>query len=49
MLVYGPGYVGPPILKGTQMQLTAHADMYDAVEESSESDNAVDKTITIGG
>jgi Regulator of chromosome condensation (RCC1) repeat/CARDB len=47
--VYGPGYVGPPILKGTQMQLTAYADMYDAVEESSEGDNSLDKTITIGG
>jgi hypothetical protein len=49
VVVYGPGYVGPPILKGTQMQLTAYADMYDAVEESDEGDNALDKTITIGG
>jgi hypothetical protein len=30
------------------MQLSAYADMYDAVGESTESDNALDKTIAIG-
>jgi len=47
--IYGPGYVGPAIPKGTQMQLTAHADMYGAVKELRENDNELTKTVTIGG
>jgi len=48
VLVYGPGYVGPNVLKGTPMNLTAYADNYCAIGESNENDNSLDVNITIG-
>jgi len=46
--VYGPGYVGPRILRGSALTVTARADTHCAIVESSESDNALTRTIHVG-
>jgi len=48
VLVYGPGYVGPKVRKGTSLTLTGYADAHCTAAESNESDNSRVKTITVG-
>lgn len=46
--VYGPGYVGPRVLKGTSLTITGYADVHCSVAESSESDNSRNAAIRVG-
>ena len=48
VLVSGPGYVGPRVLKGTYMTITAGADTHCAIAESNESDNKRVVSIRVG-
>ena len=48
VLIYGPGYVGPRVRKGTYLTVTAYADTYCAVGETSEYDNSLTQTIRVG-
>lgn len=48
ILIYGPGYVGPRLRKGTYLTVTAYADAYCAVPEMSEYDNSLTQTIRAG-
>ena len=48
ILIYGPGYVGARVRKGTYLTVTSYADAYCAVSETSESDNSLTRTIRVG-
>jgi hypothetical protein len=48
VLVYGPGYVGPRVLKGSYLSVTEGADTHCAVAESNESDNKKTVSIRVG-
>ncbi len=48
ILVYGPGFVGSQVRKGSYLTVTGYADIYCNVAESSESDNSRTQTIRVG-
>ena len=48
VLVYGPGWVGPKVRKGTYMTVTGYADHTCFLAESSEYDNSRVQTIRVG-
>lgn len=46
--VYGPGYVGPKVYRGTYLSITGFADLHCSVAESNESDNSRAASIRVG-
>lgn len=46
--IYGPGYVGSKVSKGTTLSVTGYADVHCNINETSESDNSRTASIRVG-